>query len=375
MRSSTLFLWLLLCSILFAPAAQAAPTPQTGMAPELVAALDSALEEARLHARAPGALLAVALPGQPIYQSARGVNDLASNTPLAANGRVRIASVSKMFVATVALQLVQEGWLALDQSVEQWLPGLLPNGAAINVRQLLNHTSGLPDYLTDGFAEQAHREPERVWTPQELIASALQRPTRAPGRWAYSNTNYIVLGLIIEQATGNSLERELQQRIFGPLGLRSTVLAGATAELDGLAHGYVGRSDYTAMHGSAGWAAGGVVANVGDVARFTQALMWHELLRPNTLNSMLSFQSTGNYWGTPEVAYGLGVIRRTLPGNGPLEQRLALGHTGALGGYRTVAWYFPASGITIVASMTRHGADPNLLVSRVMDILVDQDLR
>jgi D-alanyl-D-alanine carboxypeptidase len=369
----SLLLLLLFLLMLFAPLAQAAP-PQASITPELAAALDSALEEVRLQTRAPGALLAVALPGQPIYRSARGVSNILTGSPLVPDGRVRIASVTKPFVAVVALQLVQEGWLALDQTVAYWLPGLLPEGERITIRQLLNHTSGLPEYMADGLIEQAHREPERVWAPQELIAHGLRYPMRfapgASGRWAYSNTNYIVLGLIIERATGNSLAKEIQQRISGPLGLQSVVLAGSTSEIDNLARGYVGTRDYTALHGSVGWAAGGMVANVSDVARFTQALMWHELLKPQTLDGMLAFQSTGSFWGTPDVGYGLGVIRRTLPGSSlPPEERTALGHTGMLGGYRTVAWYFPSNGATIVVSLTRHNADPNIVVNRVLELL------
>jgi D-alanyl-D-alanine carboxypeptidase len=127
---------------------------------------------------------------------------------LAPDGLFGIASISKLFVATVSMQLVQEGWLSLDQTVEQWLPGLIPHGDQISVRHLMNHTSGLPDYLDEPFAEAALADRSRVWAPRELVASALERrPITAIGRWRYANTNYVLLGLIVEQVTHNSLTR------------------------------------------------------------------------------------------------------------------------------------------------------------------------
>lgn len=354
-----------------APALAAGPQP---FAPALSAALDAALEAARAEAGAPGALLYIAAPGRGVYSGARGVADLATGAPLAPGARVRLASLSKPFVAVVALQLVQEGWLLLDHSVERWLPGLVPGGAQITVRQLLRHTSGLPDYLSDGIVGRARRAPERVWTPRELVAEALAEPRRfapgAPGRWAYSNTNYILLGMVVERVTGNSLERELAQRIFVPLGLRGAALAPPSADPGDLARGYVGRRDYTALNMSVAWAAGGITASVDDVGAFAGALFGGALLRPEPLATMLACESTGGAWGIADMAYGLGIMRRTLPAAGLApEARLALGHTGALGGYRTAMWHLPRSGVTIVVALTRFEADPEPLVSRAIEIL------
>jgi D-alanyl-D-alanine carboxypeptidase len=287
---------------------------------------------------------------------------------------VRVASVTKPFVAVVALQLVQEGWLLLDHSVEHWLPGLVPGGERITVRQLLNHTSGLGDYLTDAIVTRAASAPEHRWTPEELVAEGLRLPRLfapgAAGRWSYSNTNYILLGMIIERVTRHPLELELRQRVIAPLGLRGTALAPASADPGDLAHGYVAGRDRTALNMSVAWAAGGISATVEDLARFTQGLMWGTLLRPATLNTMLACESTGGAWGVPDFTYGLGIMRRTLPAVGlPPAARLALGHTGSLEGYRTSMWYFPGSGITIVAVFTREDVDPNRLVSGALAAL------
>lgn len=356
-----------------APRAAAQPAPEA-FPPELAAALDAALEASRLAAGAPGALLYVSAPGLGAHTAASGLADVATGAPLTPDARVRLASITKPFVATVAMQLVQEGWLLLDHSVEHWLPGLVPGGEQITVAQLLRHTSGLPDYLSDGIVARARREPERVWAPEELVAEGLSKPRRfapgAPGRWAYSNTNYILLGMIIERVTGNSLEFELRQRIFEPLGLRGAALAPPTADPGDLARGYVGGRDYTALNMSVAWAAGGMTASVSDVGAFAEALFGGRLLRPETQAAMLAFEGTGGAWGIADLAYGLGMMRRALPAAGVApEARLALGHTGALGGYRTAMWHFPQSGVTIVVALTRYEADPTPAVTRALQIL------
>lgn len=363
-----ILLALLLAAAPAAPARAAAPR---AVPPALAAALDGALAAARADARAAGAALYVSAPGLGAYAGAAGLADVAAGAPMGPGARVRVASVTKTFVAVVAMQLVEEGWLLLDHSVEHWLPGLVPGGGRITVRQLMGHRSGLPDYLTDGFVGRARREPERAWAPAELVAEALRagRPA-APGRWAYANTNYILLGMIVERVTGNSLDHELRQRIIAPLGLGATALAPPVAAADGLAHGYVRGRDYTALNMSVAWAAGGLTSSVGDLGRFTEALMGGELLGPAALAALLDCAGTGGAWGVADMAYGLGVMRRSLPAAGlaPAE-RLALGHTGALGGYRSAVWHLPASGVTVVAVMTSYEADPGRLVSRALEAL------
>lgn len=353
----------------YLPAAHAAAAPP-GVAPALAAALDQALAAARAELGAPGALLSVSGPGLGSYSGASGRADQATGAPLAPGARVRVASVSKLFVAVVAMQLVQEGWLLLDHSVEHWLPGLVPGGDQISVRQLLGHRSGLPDYLEDGFVGRARREPERVWAPAELVAEALRKPRRvAPGDFAYANTNYILLGMIVERVTGNSLERELQQRIVAPLGLRSTALAPPRADPGDLARGYVRGKDYTALNMSLAWAAGGVISTVDDLDRFMRALLGGELLGPTALATLLDCRPTGSAWGIADMAYGLGVMCRTLAGPGPAAARLAYGHSGALGGYRTTLWHLPASNVTIAVALTGYEADPQRVVTRVLETL------
>ncbi|HMQ32932.1 MAG TPA: serine hydrolase domain-containing protein [Chloroflexaceae bacterium] len=373
-RRRALLALLLALLLTLAPAGAPPAAAQPAFPPELAAALDAALHAARRDARAPGALLYVSAPGLGAFSGASGLADVAAGAPLVPDARVRLASLTKPFVAAVAMQLVQEGWLRLDHSVEHWLPGLVPGGAQITVAQLMRHTSGLPDYLSDGIVGRARRAPERVWAPRELVAEALGKPRRfapgAPGRWAYANTNYILLGMIVERVTGNPLERELGQRIFAPLGLRGAALAPPTADPGDLVRGYVGGRDYTALNMSVAWAAGGMTASVGDVGAFAEALFGGRLLRPEPLAAMLACEGTGAAWGIADMAYGLGLMRRALPAAGLApEARLALGHTGALGGYRTAMWHLPQSGVTIVVALTRYEADPTPLVTRALEAL------
>ncbi len=241
--------------------------------------------------------------------------------------RFRVGSITKTFVATVVLQLVGERKLALADTVERWLPGVAPNGNQITVRQLLNHTSGLFDYGGDRtFVADAFRHPLKDWTPRQIVAIATaHKPRFAPGAgWSYSDTNYYVLGLIVEAATKHSLGSELRQRIFAPLRLRATSFPTGPDIAGRHAHGYFLRplADVTIGSPSVQWAAGALVSNADDLARFYRALLGGRLLRPNLLQVMETVVTP-----TPGFSYGLGLQKLR-------EQCGAVwGHTGASPGY------------------------------------------
>lgn len=355
-----LCLALFLASLCVVPAAQA-HTP-SALPAELQAALAATLAERVTALNAPGAVVAVERAGYAPWIVAAGQANLATGAPMEPASRLRVASLTKPYVAVLALQLAQEGWLALDQTVAHWLPGLVPGGERITVRQLLSHTSGLPEYMTGGFVGRVRRAPERVYTPEELVAEALARPRLfapgAPGRWAYSNTNYILLGLIIERVTGNSLEFELQQRIIEPLGLTNTAMAPNRATGEGLARGYARGQDYTELNMSFAWAAGGLTSTAEDTLRFARALFDGALLRPEYLASMRSYLDAGR------DDYGLGLMRTTFPTLGSAE-----GHTGGLAGYRSVVWRLPEQGITIVVLVNRYEVDPQRIAEALIRVL------
>ncbi|WP_232295413.1 serine hydrolase [Parafrankia sp. EUN1f] len=297
-----------------------------------------------------------------IRQVTAGVTDLATGAPLRPQAKVRIGSITKTFVATVALQLVGEGRLTLDRPVERWLPGLLRDGNRITVRQLLNHTSGLFDYTADPKL-LAGITANRVFAPAELVAIAETHPgSFAPGTaWAYSNTNYIVAGLLIQSVTHHSLGEELHRRIFRPLGLADTSFPTASGNIPGYhAHGYVppefvptadGRPfDVTALNPSHAWAAGAIVSTVKDVSRFYQALMGGELLSARMLQQMKS--TTVEDAADPGLRYGLGIER--------VSDRCGVnwGHGGAIFGYQAMAFWNEDTSRTVTMASTIYPAPP-----------------
>jgi D-alanyl-D-alanine carboxypeptidase len=284
---------------------------------------------------APGAIL-LARDGSSTIRLASGYANLKSRAPLRITDRFRVGSVTKTFVAAVVLQLAGESRLALDDSVERWLPGLVPNGRAISIRRLLDMTSGLFDYLNDGDTtiERALLGGDwtHVWKPRQLVRIATSHPPRfRPGSsWSYCNTCYVLLGLIVERATGHTLAHELQRRILVPMRLNGTTFDSSPRISGRHAHGYelLGMpplADVSILSPSAAWAAGAMVSTAGDLARFYGALLGGDLLAPDLLASMTTARRVSKDFG-----YGLGLARLTLPCG------TAWGHDGGIPGYR--AW-------------------------------------
>jgi D-alanyl-D-alanine carboxypeptidase len=191
-------------------------------------------------AGSPGALVLVD-NGSSRRQKTSGFAVLKGRVPLDAHDRFRVGSITKTFVAVVVLQLVGEHRLALGDTVERWVPGLVPDGGRITLRELLAHTSGLADYADDAdFVRRTVAQPRRRWTPRELVGVALaEGPVARPGeRFAYASTNYVLLGMVVERASGTSLGRQLRRRIFAPLGLEDTSFATDIRPSRRYAHGY-----------------------------------------------------------------------------------------------------------------------------------------
>jgi D-alanyl-D-alanine carboxypeptidase len=313
--------------------AVAGAAPAGSLAPGRAAAREATLQRALdrvVAAGVPGAALLVRVNGRTIRLTS-GYGNLKPRTTMRANDRFRVGSVTKAFVATVVLQLVAERKLALEDTVAQWLPGVVPNGKRITVLQLLGHTSGLFDYGGDAhFVEAAYRNPLRDWSPREIVAIAVShRPSFAPGtRWGYANTNYYVLGLIVEAATRQPLGAELRRRILEPLHLKATSFDTAPRIAGHHAHGYFlsPLEDVSIGSPSVVWAAGALVSDGEDLARFFNALLGGRLLPPAELRSMETIAGS-----TPLFSYGLGLEKvATTCG-------AVWGHTGAMPGYSTYA--------------------------------------
>ncbi|MFD3525231.1 serine hydrolase domain-containing protein [Streptomyces sp. NPDC058653] len=266
--------------------------------------------------------------GNRVWKGAAGVGDLRTGAPRGVDDRFRIASITKTFVATVMLQLESEGRLDLDDTVEKWLPGVVRghghDGRRITVRQLLNHTSGVFDFLNDPAYEKKYlvdflKNRYLTRTPQEAVGAAMANaPTFAPGTaYAYSNTNYVLAALIMEKVTGRTYEHEVRTRIVDPLGLRATVLPGDSSLMprpSGRAYSKLGESDdgarthdITRQNASQTWAEGDIISSAGDLTRFFGALLRGELLAPEQLKAMkTTVFDSGNGLGIEQLTASCG---------------------------------------------------------------------
>jgi D-alanyl-D-alanine carboxypeptidase len=297
--------------------------------------------QALLRTGIPGAVVVVAGP-QATTRIAVGTDLAAARRPMLAGDRFRVGSITKTFVATVVLQLAEGRRLSLDDTVERRLPGLVPNGRAIRIRQLLQHTSGLFDYAADPATFRPFATgPSHAWKPRELVAIANRHPPNfPPGKgWGYSNTNYVLLGLTVEAVTGTPIGDQLERRIFRPLRLWST-----SFDTDGrfgdrrnghrtarFAHGYstiAGRTfDASDLNPSWGYSAGAISSSADDLVSFYRALMRGRLLRRQSLLAMKTTIATAS-----KAGYGLGLLRlRTSCGT-------LWGHDGGTFGYTSDAF-------------------------------------
>jgi D-alanyl-D-alanine carboxypeptidase len=278
--------------------------------------------------------------GHEVSHVTAGVADLATGQPMRPWDRVHIGSTTKSFVATVVLQLVAEGRLSLDDSVQKWLPGVIHghgyDASRITVRQVLQQTSGLRDYVSDPLF-QTPQGLGRTWRPRQLVAIALNLGRPQPG-WYYSNTNYIVLGMLIQKVTGQSPITEIRRRILIPLRLRDTSFPLTDRRIPGPhAHGYYGSLDVTTMvDPSAAWTAGAMISTADDLARFYRALLTGRLLPPDEQRELTSTIPVNDPGELFAEHYGLGLYRVDL------SCGTAWGHDGKYpGGFVTFAYTSP----------------------------------
>ncbi|MCK1799149.1 beta-lactamase family protein [Streptomyces sp. XM4193] len=305
-------------------------------------------------------------------RAASGLGDVERRVPAAIGDRFRIASNTKAFVSTVLLQLEGEGRLSLADSVERWLPGTVVGngyrGAEISLRQLLNHTSGVHDPTTEAeffapYLQDGDRD--RVISPREVIRRAVEHgPDFAPGeRWGYSNTNYLLAGLVIEAVTGRSAPEEIDLRIVQPLGLDGTYFPVSESSVAGRhLRGYdLDGQDMTRFSTSYDWTAGAMVSTVDDLARFHRALFGGELLPERQQRALLE---TVRLPDAPR--YGLGVQRIEVP----CEDGDPDGDGSGADGRSVEAWMTDGGGpgYTSVAVGSADGRRQLVLVGNVFDL-------
>lgn len=311
----------------------------------------------------PGATAAYVLRDGTTGVAATGLADVENRTPMTVQSRMLSASIGKTFVGATALALAHEGVLKLDAPVSRWLGDRqwftrLPNHAAMTVRHLLNHSSGLPDHVhLERFAtELSHRWPENhnPFSPEDLIGFVLDMPSlfEAGKAWSYSDTGYILLGLVIETVTGRSYYEEIQERFLKPLDLKLTAPSDSRL-LPGLASGYMGAENafefprktiqangMMAWHPGFEWTGGGLVTNSRDLARWGASLFGGNAMPCNYLKELLRAVPVSS--DDPNIYYGAGVgIYRSGP-FGPVY-----GHGGWIPGYSSSLRHYPDHGVTI----------------------------
>jgi D-alanyl-D-alanine carboxypeptidase len=332
------------------------------------------LDQRRIALNIPGISAAIIFPDGSTWATALGVAEVSPARPATTSTPFVVGSVSKTFVAAAILQLIDEGALSLDDPLSNWLPSY-PRATQITLRMLLTHTSGVFNlYESRRYTRLVVNGPHRTWTPQMVLNKLSGTPYCDPGAcYHYSNTGFILLGLVIEAETGKSLGTVWRERFFTPLGMNTTYFMGDGPPPATSARGYrktksgnVAINDGstyrpTESEGTVIWAAGGIVASAPDIARWGRALYGGDILSETSLARMTAFtfrpERQGGY-------YGMGTRMRKF-GAYNME-----GHTGTLRAFNAAMWYLPELDLTVVIETNRTGIDANALTDALLAVAV-----
>jgi D-alanyl-D-alanine carboxypeptidase len=333
----------------------------------------------------PGATVGVALSDGESFGLAVGYSDRDSKTPMKPTDRMLAGSTGKTFAAATAMQLIKEGKIGLDDKVEKYFGNEIwfarvPNAKQITVRQLMNHTSGLVRYeFKEQFTKDLSADPDRLWKPEELLSYLLDEkaPFEAGKGWDYSDTNYIVLGMIIEKVTGKKFYDEANRRVVKKLKLSDTIPQDSR-EIKGLVQGYAGANNpfggkdemitggKFAINPQFEWTGGGWASTGEDLARWAKMMYEGKAFDSSMVPVMLD--GVPAKLG-PNVKYGLGVIIR------PTAAGLTYGHSGFFPGYITDMMYFPEKKIAIAVQVNTSapqvfgGKPPGRLIAELAEII------
>jgi len=362
------FIFLAAASLCVVCTAHAAPLPDP-----VVQHLASALDAARAQAGLPAVSAALITGDNGTWQGAAGCADIKNRQPVDTETLFSLGSITKTFVAALTLILHEQGALSLDDTVGQWLSDLPPNAArninpSITIRRLMNHTSGIANYTERMLPWLALAvNAERHWSHSEVMR-LIGPPAFAPGEgWRYSNSNYYILGMILEAAANAAAADALHAAVLDPLELRSTFLDAAEAVPYPIAHGYqyvFGRDvlDPLSVHRtgtySLAWTAGALVSRPLDTARFLHELFAGNVLSPDALDEMLDTVPTD----TASVEYGLGIMKIETTQYGTIWM-----HGGLINGYSATMWRVPAEGLSLAVTANRSSADVDSIAAALLD--------
>lgn len=357
------------CTSTSAASTETATDPPIEVEPEYTTTLQTQITDVMKKNAIPGVVLSVQSPSQGDWSSTFGTAELGADVPMSLDDHLRIGSNTKTMTSTVILQLVDEGKLSLDDPISKYRPDV-PGGDNITIEQLSEMRSGLYSYTFDpGFNATLDSDPQKAWAPDELLSIAFSHPANAaPGvEFEYSNTNIVLLGVVIEQLTGMSASEAFKERIFEPLGLEHTLLPVATdssipqshaqgyqfgtnvetidsyavpaSDLPDALDGTLEPLNQTDANPSWGWTAGGAISTPDDLAVYVKALVGGGLLDDATQKLRLASIQPMSAGGPTGIGYGLGLVQ-FAPG--------IYGHDGQLPGFSSFMVYNVDTGDTII---------------------------
>ncbi|MGW3173668.1 serine hydrolase domain-containing protein [Streptomyces sp. NPDC001153] len=330
------------------------PAPSAGavrdLTPAVARRLDAAVGRVMREANIPGVTVGIWTPGQPSYVRSFGVADKKTGQRMAPDLYMRIGSETKTFTVTALLQLVDRKKVGLDDPIGTYIDGV-PNGDRITLRQLAGMRSGLFNYSEDpGFDKALTSDPQRPFTPRQLLAYSFRHPVLfQPGRkFSYCNTNLILLGLVVEKESGQHLGDYIRQHVLAPAGMQHTLFPAGGEFPAPHAQGYTrqtanGReADAADWNPSWGWAAGAMISTLRDLRTWAPTVARGRFPDGTRMVSTATQQqrlTTPPAGATKGAGYGLGIF----------DVQGWIGHNGSLPGYETVAVYLPSTRTTLVA--------------------------
>ncbi|KOU64477.1 serine hydrolase domain-containing protein [Streptomyces sp. IGB124] len=354
-----------------APTPTPAPTPVSEEFPQLTPAvareLDGAIRKVMTEAKVPGVIVALSAPGKGTYIRSFGVADKSTGMPMSPGLNMRIGSETKTFTVTALLQLVDEGKVGLDDPIGKYVSGV-PNGDRITLRELAGMRSGLFNYSADeDFGKAFLSDPRRPFTPQQLLGYSFKHPVlfEPNAKFDYSNTNLILLGLVVEKVTGQKLDDYINREVVAAAGLKQTLFPVGAQFPSPHAQGYTDQTlngktaIATDWNPSWGWAAGAMISNLSDLRSWAKTVATGTLLKPATQAERLKVVPS-----LPGAGYGLGIF----------NVQGWIGHNGSLPGYQSLTVYLPGPQATLVVLLNTdtayRGNEPSTLLGQAITKIV-----